>query len=419
MSHFVSGERRRARSARKRAPIARTSERLLLGTPVALPLGMTRPLTPSIVGLAGALLVALAVPSCTPSDHSGPVACTGDFGASADARKLESFLLAAREFHAAAFDAEVDLRTTCRDMGVALGMSDDEIFADASSREGSVGLRAACTHVEARIDAELAAIRASSSLVVTLDARTPRCDVSVDAYASCVAECEATLDPGSIQVMCERGELRGTCNATCTGRCAIAVDAVCAGTCEGRCEGTCSARGPDGDCAGSCGGACHGQCVVSASATCAGECRGECSVRFVEPRCTGDVTAPMARADCDADCDARAAAMVMCTPGELHLAVDGTASADLRARADRLIHAYEVGGAGILELRERAAVLTRSGAVLVATAGGVPDAAASISASAVICASAAVLDVASAASSLSVSVDVSVHVSGTLSASAH
>lgn len=368
--------------------------------------------------LTGAPLLALALSSCTNGGASGNVACTGDFGSSVEARRLESFLRATGDFHAAAIDTEADLRATCRDMGVALGMSDAEIFAGGVSPDGSEGLRAACASVEARIHSELAAIRASGTVAVTLEARAPRCDVSVDAYASCVAECDANIDAGSVELVCEGGELRGTCDAQCTGSCAVDVAVACSGRCEGICDGECSVRGADGDCAGTCDGVCHGQCVVSTTGSCAGECRGTCSVRFTEPRCTGTIRAPMASVECAADCDARVAAMVTCTPGEVHLAVEGALTSDVRARADRLVTAFEVGASGILELRARAAILWSSGSVLVSTAAGVPGAVVTVGASAFVCATAAAVDTATAAGSLAVSVDVSVHVSGTVSGSA-
>lgn len=378
---------------------------------------MHRPLSSSFMLGALAAVAALSLPACA-TNSSGSGTCSGDFGASAEARRIESFLRAAAEFHAAAIDAEVDLRTTCRDMGVALGMDDAEIFAGASSREGTVGLRAACANVETRIDLELAVIRAAAAVSVTLDVRAPRCDVSVDAYASCVAECEAILDPGSVDVVCEGGELRGTCAAQCTGSCALEVDVACAGTCEGICDGTCSAHDADGQCAGACEGTCHGECVVSSTASCAGECRGSCSVELTEPYCTGDLRAPMASIDCSADCDARVAARVACEPGDVNLAIAGATSADARARADRLVAAFAAGARSALELRARASILASSGSVLVATASSVPSDAVAISAGAFACATAAALDVAAAASSLVVSVDVSVHVSGTIHASA-
>ncbi len=375
----------------------------------------------SVAGMASAALgLGLTLSSCVAdTGHtSSNLQCTSDFGATAEAVRLESFLRAAGEFHGAALDAEADLRTSCHDMGIALGMSDAEIFVGATSHEGTVGLRAACTNVKTRIDGELTAIRAAGAIQVTLDVRPPHCDVSVNAYASCAAECDARVDPGTVEIMCRGGEIRGACDATCSGECAVNVDVACSGRCEGRCEGTCAARDADGACNGACAGTCHGQCVVSSSAACMAECRGTCSVRFREPRCTGDVQAPMVMASCAADCDARVAAMATCTHGEVHLAVVGTLDTTLRARADRLIAAFAVGASGMYELRARAAILSTSGSVLVSTASSVPADASAIGAVAVACATASAAQVADAASSLSVSVDVSVSVSGSISGSA-
>lgn len=363
---------------------------------------------------------ALALPAClNDTGHtSDNLLCSGDFGSTAQAQRIESFLRASADFHAAAIDVETDLGTTCHDMGVALGMSDADLYAGGTATTGSARVRVACTNVEARVQSELTAIRAGGTLTVAIEARPPHCDVSIDAYASCAAECDASVDPGSVEITCQGGEIRGQCDASCTGECATNVDVVCAGRCEGSCDGTCSASATDGSCAGSCDGACHGQCVVQSSASCTAECRGSCSVRFREPRCTGDVQAPSVMASCAADCDARVAAMATCTPGEVHLTITGTLDAALRARADRVVAAFEAGASGIYELRSRAAILATSGSILVSTASTVPDDAASLGAGAFACATASAARTAEAASSLSVSVDVSVHVSGTIRGSA-
>jgi hypothetical protein len=366
-----------------------------------------------------ALLLPLTLSSCMNSGRAtSELACDDDFGATVEARRLESFLRASADLHDGALATETDLLTTCRAMGVDLGMTDAEIFAGGSSGEGSASVRTACTNVDARIRADLDAVRAGASVLIELDVTPPRCEVSVEAYASCVAECDVDLDPGSVELTCEGGELRGRCDAECTGSCAVDVDGACAGTCEGSCEGDCSVRADDESCAGACAGTCHGRCVVRAEASCTGECRGDCSVSFVEPTCTGDVRAPMASAHCQADCDARVAADVACTPGSTHLRITGLASADAMARAERLRVAFETGAASVSLLRARAELLLGSATVFVSTASDAPGDAAALGAAAVGCAAASAVEVADAALSLRVSVSVTVMVSGTISAAA-
>lgn len=374
------------------------------------------------IGFLGtaAIAIALTLPSCNDGSRStiSHLECNGDFGTSVEARRLESFVGASAAFYDGVIATETDLLATCHAMGVELGMSDAEIFEGGIGSLGRERLRYACTNVDARIRAELTEITAGSTVFVDLQSTPPRCDVSVDAYASCVAACDVTVDPGSVEVMCDGGELRGECTAECTGSCAASVDAACSGTCEGYCEGSCTARSEDGSCAGACDGTCHGQCVVDTSVHCAGECRGACSVAFRAPRCTGDLRAPMATATCQADCDARIAAEVMCTPGETHLVITGSIGTDAIARADRLRAAFEVGAASMFALHTHASIIAGASVVLVSTAANAASDASSLGAAAVGCAAAAAVDVANAAASLEVSVSVSVMVSGTISGTA-
>jgi modification target Cys-rich repeat protein len=365
------------------------------------------------------LAMALALSSCSNGASSASsLECDGDFGTSLEARRLELFLRSSADLFDAARATEIDLLRTCRAMGTELGMTDAEIFAGGSSRDGTAGVETACTNVDAQIHTDLVTVTAGATVLVELQSTPPRCDVFVSAYADCVADCDVAVDPGSVELTCEGGELRGQCDAECTGTCAVEVDAACSGTCEGYCEGNCSARASDGSCAGSCVGTCHGQCIVESAASCTGECRGSCSVAFREPRCTGDVRAPMASASCQADCDARVAADVMCTPGETHLVITGLASADAMARAEHLRAAFEVGAASMFELRARTALIVDSGAAFVAAAPHAADDASSLTNAAIGCAVAAAVDAADAAASLRVSVSVTVMVSGTISGAA-
>jgi hypothetical protein len=347
---------------------------------------------------------------------SSMAGCNRDFGTTAAAAKLEAFFRATLEWQEAAMSVQRDLVGACQATGRALEMDE----ADLASSTGSTDeLRQVCGRVESRLRTEIAALQAGANAQIELDATPPHCEVSVDAYAGCMAECEATVDPGSVEITCEGGEIRGTCDAQCTGRCAAHVDAACSGVCEGSCEGTCTARNVDGSCAGTCDGTCHGSCVVDAQASCTGECRGGCSVEYREPYCTGRVVRPTASARCRASCDARIEANARCTPGETHLTISGGLDAEGQARLARVQLAVREGMSRILALRVRVERLRTAGAEIVRAAPGIPSSAAAVGINAVVCATAAAGAVADASASVSVSFEVSVSVSGSMSASAH
>lgn len=340
-------------------------------------------------------------------------ACSGDFGATHAAAKIESFLRAASAFEAAASGLERDLVGGCQRAGRALGMSE----ADLAPAPGPEGLRAVCGAVATRLRSEIDALRAQAGVTLTVEARPPHCEVSVDAYASCVAECEAQVDPGAVELTCEGGELRGHCDATCTGRCAADVTATCSGVCEGRCEGTCSARAADGSCAGACDGTCHGACVVEGEASCTGECRGGCSVAYREPYCTGRVRRPNVSGRCQASCDAHVEAEARCTPGEAHVALTGGLDADGQARLARVQEALRDGVSAVLSLRARAERLRTSATEMAEIAPTLPESAAAVGIGASLCATAASGAVVQSMASVSVSVEVSVSFSASASAS--
>jgi hypothetical protein len=339
--------------------------------------------------------------------------CRGDFGTSQAAATLEAFLAAAAEFSDAAIGVQNDLLAACQRMGRALGMPEADLAGS-----GPEGTRTVCGAVTDRYRSELQAVRAATSARVEFQTRPPRCEVSVDAYARCVGECEANVDPGSVEVRCEGGEIRGRCTAQCTGRCAVDVAGQCGGTCEGICEGRCAATASDGSCAGRCEGTCRGRCVVEAQASCSGECRGGCSVAMQEPYCTGRMQPPSASAECRAACDARLDAQARCTPGETRLTISGGIEPSMQPRVEALQRATAEGLSAILTLRERVARLEASGREVARIAPNVPRAAATLGMTAASCATAAAGAIANAMASVTVSVEVTVRVSATASASA-
>lgn len=331
--------------------------------------------------------------------------CNGGFGQSQAALQLAAFIDASTRFHAAAFEAHDQLLSACRNTGLALGMSDSELSSD---------VRSTCATVQQRLHDEMASLRANYT--VRVESQPPRCEVSVDAYGSCVAQCDASFDPGQAELTCEGGEIRGQCDAECRGSCAVDVSGQCSGTCEGACNGTCSATARDGSCAGTCNGTCEGRCVVSAQASCQGECRGGCSIAYREPYCTGRVRPPSASADCRASCDARIEAEARCTPGQMNVAIDGGLDGEQQARLARVQRAMREGVSQIVALRERIERLNQSGAEIIRLAPGVPRAVGQVSVNAAVCATAAAAATAEAAASLSVSVEVSVSFSASVSA---
>jgi len=281
-----------------------------------------------------------------------------EYGAEAAAQKVEAFLAASAGYVDASLALESELAGSCRRMGEALGM-------DAAVLNGKVS--DVCNAVGTELKNEMLALRTEASLRIDIAARPPRCEVDIDAYARCAAECDATVTPGEIDVQCEGGYIAGQCSAECTGECSVSVEGQCAGSCEGTCsggcsgtcqgvcEGTCSATGADGQCNGSCEGTCHGtcsagcqgscegECWVDGRASCEGMCRGGCSVEYERPRCYGTVRPPEVDVDCRASCDARFSADVQCEPGQVDVVIAGEISSDFQPRADRVRAALRAG----------------------------------------------------------------------------
>jgi len=362
--------------------------------------------------------------------------CQGGFGATAPARKLAGFISASVDFVAAADDIARTLESSCLDMGRELGIPDAEMQGNADHPT----VKVACDAVAAKVRSEMTAMREANVRIV-VEHEPPRCEVSVDAYAGCVAECEVDYTPGQVDMQCEGGEIRGTCSAECTGSCSVDVHAECSGSCEGTCsggcrgtcngacDGECSATNAQGECAGSCSGtcegtcdaqcqgSCEGQCVAEASGQCSGECRGGCSVEWERPRCTGTIRAPEVSAECQADCDARIDARAECTGGRTVMKVEGDVG-DLEARVGKLRQALTVGLPQILSLGAKVERLNHSGRLLLQRAGEVPNAVGDLGVTAAACATQTAAAVGQAFASVTVSVDVSVSVSASASASA-
>lgn len=358
--------------------------------------------------------------------------CSGDFGVTASARKLEAFLSASADFMATAGELEGSLLAACKDIGQKLDVPAAEMEASA----GTPPVKAACGAASAKLRAELGELRAQAKLQIEIVAEPPRCEVSMDAYASCAAECDASVQPGQLDLKCEGGEIVGTCKGSCQGQCSVEAEGKCGGscegtceggcdgTCEGTCEGKCSAKNAQGECAGRCDGTCHGscsarckgeckgECWVKAEAECSGECRGGCSVAYEAPRCTGKVTPPKVEADCQASCDAKLDAKAECKPGRVSVAVKGKAATNVDERLAKLRAAIEGSWGAVMVARVKLERLGASGQAMVQTGGKIPGAIGDLGLSAAACATQAAAGIVRASASVSVSVEASASISG-------
>lgn len=329
--------------------------------------------------------------------------CSGDLGGTAGAQKVESFIAAASAFATASTELQAGLLNACRQIGHDLAIPDSELGAGDSPE----ALRTACTRVSNQLRADLTEIRAAAGVRVEVVTVLPRCEVSVDAYGRCAAECDASYTPGSAQITCEGGELRGGCSAQCTGHCAVDVNGACEGVCEGSCVGG-TASG------GACGGTCQGRCVARATGSCGGECRGGCSAEFTAPRCTGRVTPPRVNADCRASCDARLSAQASCAPGRAELTITGDVGSNLQEKVARVQAALRGGFSQMLLIHTRVERAASSGSAVVRSAQDLPSAIGAVGAQVTACAGVAASGLVSSVASINVSMQVSVQVSGSV-----
>ncbi len=357
----------------------------------------------SMVVVGGLVAVVMGCSGGTVRGHGISGSCRGDLGGSVSAQKVEVFIATAAEFSEAATSLQTGLRDACVSMGHDLGIADSELGSP-----GVEGTRVSCERVWQQLRADLAEIRGRANLQVEVAVRPPQCQVSIDAYGRCAAQCDASYSPAQSTLRCEGGELRGGCSGQCTGTCAVDVSARCDGTCEGTCNGTMAGGRCDGDC--------QGRCVSQASGQCGGQCRGGCSAEFQEPTCTGTVTPPQMSADCRAACDARLDAQASCTPGGAELRITGDVPTNLVEKVRRLRAALGGGFGQVLMIRGRLERTARSGVALSRSMADLPVAARGIGLTAAACATSAIAATTQAMSSINVSVSVSVQVTGSVSA---
>jgi len=295
------------------------------------------------------------------------------------------------------------------DFSAAANTVNSSIRGQLDAMAASVGLAAGASAADIRgaIEAKIAANVEGSLQVV---AQPPRCEASVEVTASAAAECQADVNPGSVEVKCEgsctidasaqascTGESKLTCRGTapnlqctgkCTGECNLEVAAACEGTCRGQCNGTCSVEDANGNCRGTCDGECQGSCELSAGGTCSGQCEGSCEYTppsgsceaTAEARCDvaanaevkcnggceGKVTPPSVKAECQATVEAKASASVECKPPSLDIqwqfkgGVNAAAQAEFRA----WIGNFRTYFSGMLAAGAKAEILVDAGANL-------------------------------------------------------
>lgn len=361
--------------------------------------------------------------------------CSGDFGVTASARKLEGFLSASADFIGTAAELEGSLLAACKDVGHKLDVSDAEMAPTGDTP----AVKAACGAAAAKLKAEIGDLRATAKLKIEVVAEPPRCEVSMDAYAKCAGECDASVEPGKLDLKCEGGEIVGTCKGSCQGECSVEAEGkcggscegtcggTCGGTCQGTCDGKCSATNAQGECDGKCKGtcqgscsakcegSCEGECWVKASAECSGECRGGCSVAYEAPRCTGEVTPPKVEAECQASCDAKLQAHAECKPGRVGVAVSGKAATNVDERLAKVRAAIEGSWGAVVVARAKLERLAASGQAMVQTGAKIPGAIGELGLSAAACATQAAAGIVKASASVSVSVEASASISGAAS----
>ncbi len=305
--------------------------------------------------------------------------------------EIDAFFGAVVDFSAAANTVNSSIRAQLDAIALSL-----DLQAGASAAD----IRAA---IQAKIDANVEG-------GLRIEAQPPRCEASVQVTASAAAECQADVDPGSVEVKCEgsctidasaqadcsaNGTLtcRGTapnlkCEGACTGECNLEVAAACEGTCRGQCTGTCSVEDANGNCRGTCDGMCQGSCELSAGGTCSGQCEGSCEYTppsgsceaTAEVRCEakaeanveckggceGKVTPPSVKAECQATVQAKADASVECKPPSLDIAwqFKGGVSAEEQANFRAWIGNFRTYFSGMLAAGAKAEILVDTGANL-------------------------------------------------------
>lgn len=269
--------------------------------------------------------------TCDDNEMNLQTGFVGDFGDTENARKIEAFFKSVVAVQAKAHDLATDLVTACKNIGTAVGLTDTDLRPRDGATDDAALVNAACGPTLQNQIRKTIQDALPRGAFLSLTYVPPACEGNFDAYASCAAECNVSVTPGTLQASCEPGTIGiGECSAGCSGHCWLeagagctgSCSATCTGSCSGACYGTCDGTAVDGttcagecvgQCSGTCTGSCSGTCVVEASGGCAGECHGECDVWVTPPRCEVYARPPEVDADCHASCRARVAANLTCT----------------------------------------------------------------------------------------------------------
>lgn len=268
--------------------------------------------------------------------------------------KAQEFILASEEVSASIGRVSDDVLTACSAMALDLGAEDT--WSDEPSLKAKISNDAdtgACDVALIKIDEQLnEASKANVDLRVAM--AKGECHMDFDAQAQCDAECaqNTACEPGEIEARCEPGSITSICDgncmagafcvgsakiaANCKGRC----EAMCVGACAGKCyheNGEVTENDPNchGVCTARCDGTCSGQCKLDADAAVACGagvfCRGTCDGIMDSPACVTEFKEPQCKVDtaCYESCTARLATEATCSPTEVRVIADVTATPDL------------------------------------------------------------------------------------------
>ncbi len=288
--------------------------------------------------------------------------------------KIKGFLSASYDLKKILVDMETGLMASCGKLGKDIGVTDEEMKAEAG---GGKGAEKICGAVAAKISGML---KGNASGKLSLEIGAPKCSVDVQAMTKCFGECGGVVKGGELKASCSGGEISGKCDAECKGECSVEAGASCTGTCSAECSGSCDAGfsgtcggkcdgkcdGKDsknkackgkcdgkcdasakGSCTGTCGGKCSGGCKAKAGAKCEGSCSGGCSVEMKAPKCSGDFKPPSVSVDCQLSCAAKGLAYTTCEAPSLKVKIDGKANADL----EKLVAALQADLPEILKIQ--------------------------------------------------------------------
>ena len=374
----------------------------------------------------------VADPTCSTStfDVTGGTFVT--FGSTVDARKIDAFLQATLDLNTATIQIHDGLTATCRAIGDDLGIAPSQ-YVPASA--GELPVAYTCRRVAAEVRSVInAALPAGQALTLTIT--PPVCQVDLNLVAQCNARCTGQASVavpqcmGTVVVDCSgscSGACAGSCDASCTGICDGNCSGRCAGTCTGQCSGGCDAMDSTGRCVGTCMGTCTGRCSAmctgtctgSCSAGCQGNCRGTCTGTCSVPgtvHCDGTFAA-MADVQCSAACAAQANARATCTDPQVTIGTAATVTPAALARLGTLVTSLQRNYPRMLLNAQRIQrVVQQSAPTFVNSLSGVGTAASHVGLTAVACVARAAAVSADMVNRFSVSAQVTVDFSATVSA---